>query len=737
MHGSRILGGAIQTLVLMSLGMGAAAACTTTFPDTSQWPDRLELYLEATESSAVLRQSIDGKGTDVPGIAAPGGIQGWGQAVLGPLPPEVTFTAESALTRAYYVNAAQMIVGKVFWKATTQHGAYFRITLYADDVLVGGVDCARGAAARTGFDAIIFAFRTEASYLPAGARMNLRIRELSGADGVVFGTSDAAQTQLVLSTYAEDPLSGLLLVENHQLQRFQNETGSDERGKDPASPTALFFVAASLVAPPRRRRMALLVIAMVSFAGCSTPRRGHEVQLETLSPTPQGTAQINSTQNPHLIEKGQAVIRGSVRDDNGLPLSGANVFIEGTNRFTKTPASGAFLFANLSAGSYRLHAVRHDYVPFNQTLDVRVGDEVRIDIRLARAIDPLRRPHLHPNADIGAWTPLWEAGWTPTFGGAVGGTGPVFDAADRWLCRHGPQADCSAPVPGTVKAIPPGTSRIRVVLHWGPSSDRLELGLAVSPVSPYDPAKEWRFAPRPQGVAFNIPIMPQEADAAHQVVTDWSLRIWAPVSNVATPLVSPPLRHGTNVSLASSAQQGIVPFEPAHPDHWNGKYRLELFNATKLIQTCPLCDYPPKAGATDGRWAVDALGGRVPHNATEIRGELRWSRLGSPDASVWGLAFKAADSHVSDPTWRPATAERRDTGFLAFRIPLAGPEAANLADSPYQRKSGWQFAVDDGKPPEPLHAVVAGGIAAPVTPNPDPRLSWSLTVHVLRAEPVP
>lgn len=79
-------------------------------------------------------------------------------------------------------------------------------------------------------------------------------------------------------------------------------------------------------------------------------------------------------------------ISGSCTDASNQPLASVEVSTEPATGFTVTDASGAYLLADVPAGTYTLKAARTGYVPFEQSVAVDKGATAYVDIRLARAV---------------------------------------------------------------------------------------------------------------------------------------------------------------------------------------------------------------------------------------------------------------------------------------------------------------------------------------------------------------
>jgi hypothetical protein len=78
---------------------------------------------------------------------------------------------------------------------------------------------------------------------------------------------------------------------------------------------------------------------------------------------------------------GQTVISGKVVDQNGLPLPGANVFIEGTYDGTSTDADGNFNFSTSVKGLQILKITLLNFETYAETIDVMLAVDKIIKLR--------------------------------------------------------------------------------------------------------------------------------------------------------------------------------------------------------------------------------------------------------------------------------------------------------------------------------------------------------------------
>ena len=77
-------------------------------------------------------------------------------------------------------------------------------------------------------------------------------------------------------------------------------------------------------------------------------------------------------------------IRGTVRDSAGAPVRSAQVRVESIDRATFVDSTGRFALTDLKPGSYQLVARRIGWQPRTETVVVRPGEQVSVDLVLRR-----------------------------------------------------------------------------------------------------------------------------------------------------------------------------------------------------------------------------------------------------------------------------------------------------------------------------------------------------------------
>ena len=75
-------------------------------------------------------------------------------------------------------------------------------------------------------------------------------------------------------------------------------------------------------------------------------------------------------------------IQGSVSDQNGLPLPGANIMLDGTNRGAAADVNGFYIILNISPGKYSLTAQMIGFKGITKT-DVTVNSDRTTKVNFA------------------------------------------------------------------------------------------------------------------------------------------------------------------------------------------------------------------------------------------------------------------------------------------------------------------------------------------------------------------
>jgi hypothetical protein len=121
--------------------------------------------------------------------------------------------------------------------------------------------------------------------------------------------------------------------------------------------------------------VSLLALLVVAFAGC--------VGGEGKS-APPATAPIQAP--PPEFSEETGAIDGQVTDDEGLPITGAEVAIIGGAASTFTAADGRFTLSNVAPGKQTLAAQKLGYESASRIVEVLVGDVVTVSLTLVPLI---------------------------------------------------------------------------------------------------------------------------------------------------------------------------------------------------------------------------------------------------------------------------------------------------------------------------------------------------------------
>ena len=95
------------------------------------------------------------------------------------------------------------------------------------------------------------------------------------------------------------------------------------------------------------------------------------------------SAAVASAQPPSPSET--ATVVGTVRDADGAPLPGVNVYLSGTARGAATDADGRYEVARVPPGAYRVVASMLGFGPSARGVRLGAGDRARVDFALAEA----------------------------------------------------------------------------------------------------------------------------------------------------------------------------------------------------------------------------------------------------------------------------------------------------------------------------------------------------------------
>lgn len=116
------------------------------------------------------------------------------------------------------------------------------------------------------------------------------------------------------------------------------------------------------------------------------------VELSTLSDAP-ATTQPTSNGSGNGVStsvlRGNASVRGVVRNAEGAPISGARVVLWGSGVEATTSASGAFVLTQLPAGTYTMESRAVGFTPSRMAVDALETEENLAEFTLARYVPSL------------------------------------------------------------------------------------------------------------------------------------------------------------------------------------------------------------------------------------------------------------------------------------------------------------------------------------------------------------
>jgi hypothetical protein len=690
--------GSLGLIVLLaaSVVVPAAEAAVVTSPyQMGDWEKQYRLYLEADSGSGgpFLSEREDASSTSAYTVTTPGATELAG-TLGGAMPAPITFTLRGQVPADRWLNLSKPVVGALYWQSqlaapSSHETAYVQVMVYLGDRLVGGdyYAYAPGTAYKPWMP-MFFKFRPEVSMLEKGGVLSIKIIRTGLADFVV-GTSGSQQSYLEFRYFDADPLAGGVYLENDLLYRAG--------GPSPDATGLLIGVPFLLLAAPiggRRSRVAALAVLVVLGAGLSGCIQG-ATKTDSLAGTgdpdaPQATAETEHEQDEELRKLGHGAVEGIVLDGEtgNIPVRTAHVAMLGTSLFTQTDRDGRYAFDNVSAGAYVMRIDAQGFTPLETAVEVQTGQRVWVNVTLVRpgtgATDN-GKAHLHDMWGGESVKTLFEVAFKPN--------SYLYEVPNAYVA---PYFCCESPIPLPESIqILPGTSLVEITLSWSGANTPKEWGLRI--VTAGNTSADQIFIARGSGVAFRIPIFPNEADPGHQRGTDWQLFLRSPPQTSSTyhPW-GPPAYVGDRVSVRGVIHKGVVPYEPQHRTFWNGRDELPLVNDATVTPSLICCSPPYYPGHVLWRPGKGAF---VPPGTKEIKGTLTWSgQQGAPAGIPWKLVYKGANDAANSDLWHPAQmgASSPTTTSATFTIPVS----ADQADQYYQQTSRWRFAADDDVPKE-------------------------------------
>jgi hypothetical protein len=713
-------------IALMVLAASTAAACNGANPPRplklGSWEDKLTLYLKAETSTsspslqrdagsfASVTQFSDASWGPSSGVASGAG------RIAGQAMSSVEFRTPAPLGGVHYLNLSKPVWGSLFFTSTPGQSASrgdavdIRIEVFTGTKRVGGAEYIQPASGSraAGWFQWNYCFRPEVVLLDPAQPMIVKITRKAGSADFLVGTGDPKQSFLEIRYFTTDPLDGALYVENGKLIKGVGTPEPEEESSDGFAALAavpLLLLASAGVG--LRRRPGVLLAGLMVFAtvasGCvSDSPTTTETRAGAKTP---GASISYEDEDPENKAAGRGSLQGLVMDETGIPLKGAHVALLGTNRFSTTSKDGKFAFPNLTARDYTVRVDAEGFIGSETRVVVEEGKVATISIRLPypEREDANAKPHSHDDwgEDVEKTPisknlqPVWSVGSSADLGATVDFNVPIAlqlagSGSDRACSRL---LVCRWQLPldeGVV--ILPGTSVVELTLTWTGSQAYKELGLQVLTAS--NRSSIQYFVPRPSGDPFRIAIFPTEADPGHQKFTDWTFTVILPPLPAGHPFGAP-LETAAPIQVKMVIRKGVVPFEPAHRDFWNGAKQLTLFQDRQLgPSACVNCDLPTSWGY-DFRLPADEF---VPAETTVIKGTLRWTGVAESQTGLtpWGLVYRAANMPSWGMNFPKVTVDSRANDRIEFTILVQDKEG----DQYYQARSRWIFFIDDGDQPQ-------------------------------------
>lgn len=249
-----------------------------------------------------------------------------------------------------------------------------------------------------------------------------------------------------------------------------------------------------------------------------------------------------------------------------------------------------------------------------------------------------------------------------------------------------------------------GTGRIEFTATW---TDPDITGLQLR-VKPSGVAKIGEPTALENGKALSIPVTPQMTDEPHATSSQWAF-----VLEAAGPGGAGIAAGSVGVKADIVKMRDIETF-PAHPDLFEGKDSLKIFDADETIKSqSPVDGLQQDPSQLSGGFALTHP---VPPDAKTllVRLEIKQATSQNPvaDPTSIHLGYKAASTAFF---WQEAPAAKRDAKVMLFKMPVN----AGQGDSYYAKESQWRLW--------PYHQDDAGPV--PVWCMVGDCFSWQLDVH--------
>lgn len=223
--------------------------------------------------------------------------------------------------------------------------------------------------------------------------------------------------------------------------------------------------------------------------------------------------------------------------------------------------------------------------------------------------------------------------------------------------------------------VPQGTDRITVTASWSLDATSRTGGVELWAQRPHqhDPA---RIGPIEANQPVVIPTTAADADVPHQQLSAWTFvllfRDEAGVDAVSGDL-----------TLKAVAHRGLeIPLFPPHPDVWNGRESIPLFD-----DEVDLSLYEGSPTGAYRCYALPCVQVHRPINGTVVPYDARFVEVTltrkDPSLDTLGLEFHAADTR----NWTKMKPTKEEGAARTYRLPVSGL----MGDGPYAAQSQWVF----------------------------------------------
>lgn len=546
-----------------------------------------------------------------------------------------------------------------------------------------------------GYAACRYRFHPQATDLQEGTILSVTITPILHSKGFQIGTGEDHQSVIRLTGFTPEEWV------------FRNpSTGGDTSSQESVEATAgdgrlVLLVAGLAIAPftaSRRGRapLAAMILLAGAFAGCLGGAGGSGDAQSGDGSQGKITSTLIPDKEQTITSKGNGSIVGVVMDPFNLPLAGVHVGILGTNFFETTSKSGHFSLRDLPPATYTLRFDKKDYKSFETQIEVKAGFISRPQITLYPLVEKEgdAAPHRHD---------YWAGESKKTLL-----SGPVSS-----------YFGLPAPEPGAYNSVLPGTYLMEATISWDAGARHQIVALWIRHNLEPGAYNSSLVGLVKNGQPVLIPVTWEMSDPGHQPFSTWNFQIEAdPRHSKPTPgppfcfLVcanvnpDPPVQYAAKLII----HRGVVPREPAHPDHWIGQVEKPVFSSAwtsshgtgqtqYALQSC----LPDKPCYYNQAYFSGTVG-LVPFDAQWL--EVYLNKTQEPSTKYdYNLKFTTALKGGGQMTAQKPMRSGLSTRYV---IPLE----AGWADLTYATKSGWYFTAVPSD-----QAAANQDTANPVAPN--------------------